>query len=225
MVKIVILSTSAAYLGEHPTGVWLEEVASPYYHFKGKGHEVVLASIAGGAVPIDGGSLAGDFFTDACKKFMHDGEAVAALGHTVKLTALDLNSVDVLYLAGGHGTCVDFADNKDLKKAIETIYAAKKIVAADCHGPIALAQCNKPDGTPLVKGLKCTGFSNSEEDAVQLTSAVPFLIETRFKEQGGKYEAKPDWNSHATVDGNLICGQNPQSSDECALAVIAFLKK
>jgi putative intracellular protease/amidase len=83
-------------------------------------------------------------------------------------------------------------------------YAAKKIVAADCHGPIALAQCNKPDGTPLVKGLKCTGFTNSEEEAVQLTKAVPFLIETKFKEQGGLYELAPDWNPKATVCASLF---------------------
>jgi putative intracellular protease/amidase len=225
MVKVVILSTSAAFLGEFPTGVWIEEVAAPYYHFKDAGYEVVIASTAGGPVPIDGGSMAEGFFTDAAKKFMHDAAAVGELGHSIKLSTLDLSSVHAIYLAGGHGTCVDFHDNKDVKKAIETIYAAGNVVAADCHGPIALAQCNKPDGTSLVKGLKCTGFSNSEEAAVQLTSAVPFLIETKFKELGGEYSAAADWNSSVTVDGNLICGQNPQSSDECALAVIAFLKK
>jgi putative intracellular protease/amidase len=225
MVKVVILNTSAAFLGEHPTGVWLEEVAAPYYHFKDAGMEVVLASTLGGPVPIDGGSMAEGFFTAASKRFQHDAKAVSELGHTVKLSSLDLKTVDALYIAGGHGTCVDFHDNAGVKTAIETLYAAGKVVAADCHGPIALAQCKKPDGTPLVAGLKCTGFSNSEEDAVQLTGAVPFLIETKFKEQGGKYEAAADWHSHATVDGNLICGQNPQSSDACAIAVLAFLKK
>eukprot|EP01047_Picozoa_sp_COSAG01_P075184 COSAG01_NODE_12800_length_1683_cov_1.714646_2_plen_159_part_00 len=138
---------------------------------------------------------------------MHDGEAVGALGHTVKLDSINFaEGVDAIYLAGGHGTCVDFVDNAVLKAAIETMYAADKVVAADCHGPVGLAQCTKPDGSPLVKvrglcsaarhdltcvppvcqvcefdlrsnqmqGLAVTGFSNSEEGAVQLTEAVPF---------------------------------------------------
>jgi len=224
MVKVVIVNTSASHLGSHPTGVWLEETATPYYKFKEAGYTVEMASIAGGPVPIDAGSMGENFFTAACKKFMHDAEAVGALGHTTKLSTIDWATVDALYLAGGHGTCVDFHDNADLKKAIETVFAAGKVVAADCHGPIALAQCAKPDGTPLVKGKKVTGFTNAEEAAVQLTDAVPFLIETKFKEQGGDFSNAADWNSHATVDGNLICGQNPQSSDACADAVIAALK-
>ena len=52
---------------------------------------------------------------------------------------------------------------------------ASKLVAADCHGPIALAQCAKPDGTPLVAGLEVTCFSDVEEDQVGQTEAVkPF---------------------------------------------------
>lgn len=222
--KIVILSTSAAYLGEHATGLWLEEAAAPYYLFKEAGHEVVLASTKGGPVPLDGGSLAGGFLTDASKKFLHDSEAMALLSHTVKITDVDMDTVAALYLAGGHGTCVDFVGNPDVRTPVEQLYAAGKIVAADCHGPIALIECKKPDGTPLVAGLKCTGFTDTEEEAVGLTKAVPFLIEAEFKKQGGKFERSDDWNSHATVDGNLITGQNPQSSEECAKLVLAALK-
>ena len=135
-----------------------------------------------------------------------------------------LMSYDAIYLAGGHGCCTDFADNKTLKIAIEGMYKAGKIVAADCHGPIALAQCVKPDGSPLVKGLTCTGFSDAEEAVVQQTGNVPFLIETKFKELGAKYEKAADWNSKACTDGNLVTGQNPQSSEACAKAVLAKLK-
>lgn len=157
----------------------------------------------------------------------HDAECVGMLSHTTKLSEIDFSdSVDAIYLAGGHGTCVDFINNPTLKKAIEIMYAANKVVAADCHGPICLAECCKPDGTtPLVQGLTVTGFADSEEDAVQLTPIVPFLVESRFKEQGAKYEKADDWNSKVCVDGNLVTGQNPQSSDECAKAVIQLLSK
>ena len=161
--------------------------------------------------------------TPAAKKFLHDPQGVGALSHSVKLDSIDWSSVDAIYLAGGHGTCTDFVGSASLKKAVETIYAADKVVAADCHGPVGLCHCNKPDGTPLVAGKVVTGFADSEEEAVQLTAIVPFLLETRMKELGGKYEKASDWASKVCVDGKLVTGQNPQSSDECAAAVIKLL--
>ncbi|GAX17492.1 hypothetical protein FisN_5Hh144 [Fistulifera solaris] len=223
MVKVVLVCTSAPELNGHPTGLWLEECATPYYAFLEKGYEVILASPAGGAVPIDENSLGDEYFTDASKKFMHDAAAVAALCHTKKLDDIDWNSVDAIYLAGGHGACVDFVDNPTLKSAIETIYAADKVVAADCHGPIALAQCKKSDGTPLVQGKSVTAYSDSEEYAMQLQDAVPFLIESRFKELGAKFEKAEDFHSRACTDNNIVTGQNPQSSSACASAVIDIL--
>ena len=152
----------------------------------------------------------------------HDGAAVGALSHSVKLDSIDFASgVDAIFLCGGHGTCTDFVDCPALKSAIETLYAAGKCVAAVCHGPTGLPQCNKPDGTPLVQGKVVTGFKDSEEIAVTLQDKVPFMLEAKLKEQGGKYESADDWNSKVCVDGNLVTGQNPQSSEACAVAVIA----
>jgi len=154
----------------------------------------------------------------------HDPEAVGAMSHTVKLDTIDFSDgVDAIYMSGGHGTCVDYIDNPALKAAIESMYASGKVVAADCHGPLCLVDCVKPDGSPLVKDKTVTGFANSEEVAVKLDKVVPFLLETRFKEQGAKYEKEDDWNVKVCVDGNLVTGQNPQSSEACAKAVINLL--
>jgi len=118
---------------------------------------------------------------------------------------------------------VDFVNNDLLKNAIETLYyEKKKVIAADCHGVIALPQCNNKDA-PMVKGLHVTGFTNTEEDAVQLTSKVPFLIESKLKEQGAIFERAEDWHPQVSVDGTLITGQNPQSSEACANAVLQLL--
>jgi putative intracellular protease/amidase len=223
MVKVVLACTSANELKGHPTGLWIEECASPYYLFQEKGYEVVLASPAGGAIPIDAASMAEGFFTDAAKKFLHDATAMGAFSHSVKLSAIDWTTVDAIYLTGGHGTCADFVTDLNLKQGVETLFAANKVVGAACHGPVGLAQCVKPDGTPLVAGKTVTGFADSEEETVQLTGIVPFLLEKRFKEQGAKYEKGPDWNSKVCVDGNLVTGQNPQSSEACAQAVITIL--
>ena len=224
MTKIVLVCTSAPELKVgHPTGLWLEEAATPYYMFLEKGFEVVIASPKGGPVPIDSSSMKGDFFTDATKKFMHDPEAIDQLCHSVTLESIDFSAVDAIYLTGGHGPCVDFVDQPVLKKATETMYAANKVVAADCHGPVGLVDCCKPDGTPLVAGKAVTCFADSEEEAVQLAATVPYLLESKFKEQGAKYEKADDWHPNVVVDGKLVTGQNPQSSVACAAEVIKLL--
>lgn len=215
-VKVVIICTSASELQGHPTGLWLEEAAVPYYTFRDKGFQVILASIKGGEIPIDKASLSGDFFVETSKKFMEDEQAQSKLQNSIALKDVDFKDVDAIYLAGGHGTCVDFVGNAELKKIIEAQYASDKIVAADCHGPIALAECNGPDGKPIVAGKKVTGFSDSEENGVQLTSKVPFLIEAKFKEQGANVVTGKDWTSNVCVDGKLFTGQNPQSSEALA---------
>jgi putative intracellular protease/amidase len=222
MPKIVLISTSAGNLKGADTGVWLEEIAVPYLAFKEKGYEIVVASPAGGPIPIDAGSMGS--LDDVCKKFMHDAGAIGAICHSVKLDTISFpGDVDAIYLPGGHGCCVDFINNPVLKSAIETMYNAGKIVATVCHGPICLAECSKADGTPLVHGLTVTGFSDSEEAAVGKTDAVPYLIETRFREQGANYVKAADWNSKVCVDGNLITGQNPSSSTAATKAFIKAL--
>jgi putative intracellular protease/amidase len=165
------------------------------------------------------------FFTDAAKKFMHDAEAIGQLCHSTKLDSINFSTdnIDAIFCCGGHGTCVDFHDNAILKNAIETMYATDKVVSAVCHGPIALPQCNKPDGTPLVQGKVVAAFKNSEEIAVALHEKVPFMLETKLNELGAKYESADDWNCKCCVDGKLVTGQNPQSSEACAAAVITIL--
>jgi putative intracellular protease/amidase len=202
----------------------VEEIATPYYMFKEAGYEVIIASPNGGAIPIDAGSMAEGFLTQPCKKFLHDANAVGQLSHSVKLDTLSFpGDVDLLYMPGGHGACVDFINNPSLKKAIEDMYNAGKLVSTVCHGPMCLIDCTKADGSPLVKGLEVTGFADSEEEAVGKVADVPFLLESKLKELGGDYEKGADWNSKVCVDGNLITGQNPQSSGAAAVAAIAAL--
>lgn len=223
-MKVVMICTSAADLKGYPTGLWLEELASPYYAFTEKGYNVVIASPTGGPIPIDAGSLQPSFFADSAKKFMHDPEAVGKLSHSVKLSTINFDDgVDAIYLTGGHGTAVDFVEDAAMKAAIEKLIVKDKVVAAVCHGVIGLVQCTTSDGKPLVAGKNLTGFSDSEEEVVKLTTKVPYLLETKLKEQGAKYEKSGDWGVKVCVDGKLVTGQNPQSSDKCAEAVIELL--
>jgi putative intracellular protease/amidase len=183
-----------------------------------------LASIKGGEIPLDKASLAGDFYVAPSKKFMEDDDAQSKLQKSIAIADIDFSTVDAVYLAGGHGTCTDFHSDKTLISGVEKLYKDGKIVSAVCHGVMGLVNCKKADGTtPLVKDLKVSAFSDSEEKAVGLTEKVPFLLETKMKELGAKYEVADDWNPKICIDGNLYTGQNPQSSELLAQAVVKAL--
>lgn len=228
MPKVCIVCTSADKMGEKPTGLWLEEIASPYLMMKEKGYEIDVVSVKGGAVPVDEGSLGAGFYTDYAKKFKEeDADAWAALQNTAVLDVDKLASYDAVYFPGGHGCCVDFVKTGEeeciITKAVEMVFASEKLLAFCCHGPIALCQAKKPDGTPLVAGKKVTGFSDSEEAAVGLTDKVPMLIEKTFREQGADFQKAADWTPCVVKDGNLITGQNPQSSEGVAKLIMETL--
>ncbi|MEH6483918.1 MULTISPECIES: type 1 glutamine amidotransferase domain-containing protein [Pseudomonas] len=224
-MKILMVLTSHDQLGDtgHKTGFWLEEFASPYYVFKDAGVELTLASPKGGQPPIDPNSAADDAQTDATRRFDKDPAAQKDLANTVKLEQVKAEDFDAVFYPGGHGPLWDLAEDAKSIALIERFQGLGKPVAAVCHAPAVLRHTKAADGQPLVKGKKVTGFSNSEEAAVQLTDVVPFLVEDMLKGNGGLYSRSDDWQSHVEVDGLLITGQNPGSSDATAEALMKLL--
>jgi putative intracellular protease/amidase len=218
--------TSHDQLGDtgHKTGFWLEEFASPYYVFKDASADITLASPKGGQPPMDPNSDTADFQTDATERFKKDAEAQAELANTLKLSDINPDDYDAVFYPGGHGPLWDLTDDKNSIALIESMYASGKPVAAVCHAPAVFCNAQSKDGSPIIRGKTVTGFSNSEENAVQLNDVVPFLLEDELKTKGAHYSRADDWHSHAIVEGNLITGQNPQSSQQVALAVLEQLK-
>ena len=225
-MKILIVLTSHDKLGDtgHKTGFWLEEFAAPYYVFKDAGAELTLASPKGGQPPLDPKSDEPDFQTAATDRFKADSTAQQALANTVKLSNISSDGYDALFYPGGHGPLWDLAEDKDSIALIEDFNNQGKIVSAVCHAPAVFKHTKTSNNTPLVKDKKVTGFTNGEEAAVQLTDIVPFLVEDMLKANGGIYSKGNDWIPHSVVDGNLITGQNPASSELVAEAVLAGLK-
>jgi putative intracellular protease/amidase len=220
----------------HATGVWAEELATPYYAFIDGGAEATLASIRGGEVPFDPRSLpqtagggAGETPADRQEvpapvaRLLADEAAMAAVRSTRPVEAVAEREFDAIFLPGGHGTMWDLPESEPLARLVGAMFDQGKIVAAVCHGPAGLVSAKRADGRPLVEGRRVTAFTNSEEEGVGLKDAVPFLLEDRLKELGGRWEAAPDWQPHAVQDGNLITGQNPQSSELVAKAILAAL--
>ncbi len=226
-MKILMVLTSHDQLGNtgEKTGFWLEEFASPYYVFKDANADVTLASPNGGQPPLDPKSDEPDSQTEATKRFKGDIDAQVALANTLKLSDISSENYDAVFYPGGHGPLWDLAEDRNSIALIKSVYASGKPVAAVCHAPAVLNHAKTPDGIPLIKGRSVTGFSNTEEDAVQLSEVVPFSVENELKVRGAKYSKADDWHPHAVTDGNLITGQNPASSDLVAKAVLEKIKK
>jgi putative intracellular protease/amidase len=225
-MKILLILTSHDQLGDtgKKTGFWLEELAAPYYVFKDAGADIVLASPLGGQPPLDPKSDEPDAQTDDTLRFRADKEAMQALSETRKLSSVRAEDFDAVFYPGGHGPLWDLAESDDSKALIESMIAAGKPVAAVCHAPGVLRHVKAPDGTPLVRGKRVTGFTNTEEEAVGLTKVVPFLVEDMLKSAGGIYGKGADWQLHVVTDGLLITGQNPASSAAGAKALLQALE-
>lgn len=227
-MNILMVLTSHSQLGESgkTTGLWLEELAAPYYAFKDARANITLASPAGGKPPVDPHSEATDSQTDATRRFLADAEATRALAQTHKLSEIDDPAgFDAVFYPGGHGPLWDLADDRDSQRLIESLYAQGKPIGAVCHGVAALRDVRGPFGLPLVRGKAVTGFSNSEERAAGLAEVVPFLVEDMLKTIGGTYSKAADWQAHVVTSGNLITGQNPASSAAAAKAVLQQLRR
>ncbi len=226
-MRILMVLTSHDQLGDtgEKTGFWLEEFAAPYYVFKDAGASITLASPRGGQPPLDPKSDAPDAQTEATERFRGDPAAQAELASTHKLAEMSAADFDAVFYPGGHGPLWDLAEDTDSIALIEAFAAASKPVATVCHAPAVLRHVRTGTGKPLVEGKRVTGFTNSEEAAVQLTEIVPFLVEDMLRKNGGDYRKADDWQPYVETDGLLVTGQNPASSEPAAEALLALLKR
>lgn len=226
-MKILMVLTSHYRLGNtgQKTGFWLEEFAAPYYVFKDSNFHVTLASPAGGQPPVDPKSDDPDSQTEAIVRFKNDDEARELLANTERLQSLNPENFDAIFYPGGHGPLWDLAGDFNSIALLEAFYRRGKPIGLVCHGPAALLDVKDPDGFPVVKGKRVTGFSNREEDLVHLSEVVPFTIEDMLNTQGGLYSKGDAWVSHIEVDGNLVTGQNPASSKAAAETIVQLLQK
>jgi putative intracellular protease/amidase len=212
--NVLIVVTSHDRIDEnHRTGLWLEEFALPYEEFLKAGYSVTVASPKGGSAPLDPRSVEGEQWASAR----------AVLQNTLPLNQVSGEGYDAIFLPGGHGTMFDLPDNAGLQKLLQSFAEADKVVAAVCHGPAGLVNVRLSDGTPLVSGKTLTAFTDDEERAAQLDKQMPFLLESKLREQGAKFVVAPNFAAHVQRDGKLVTGQNPASSAGVARAVIEAL--
>jgi putative intracellular protease/amidase len=220
-MKILMVLTSHDVLGNtgRKTGFWLEEFAAPYFAFRDAGIELTLASPKGGQPPIDPKSDEPANQTPAMTRFKKDERAQKELSETVKLATVKSEDYDTVFYPGGHGPMWDLAEDPNSIALLESFYNSGKPIALVCHSPGVLRHV-KYQGQPLVKGKRVTGFTNGEEEAVQLTHVVPFLVEDELLKLGAIFEKLKNWEPFSITDGRLVTGQNPASSTVAAQALL-----
>jgi putative intracellular protease/amidase len=222
-MNVLMVLTSHDTLGDtgRKTGFWLEEFAAPYFVFLDAGVAITVASVKGGQPPLDPKSDEPQFQTESTSRFKADKAAQTMLANTVTLADVNAADFDAVFYPGGHGPLWDLAEDKTSIALLEAMNADGKTLALVCHAPGVLRHVKGADGKALVAGKAVTGFANSEEEAVGLTDVVPFLVEDELRALGGDYSKGEDWASYVLQDGNLITGQNPNSSAEAARRLLA----
>jgi putative intracellular protease/amidase len=222
-----MILTSTDKMGDDgaPTGFYWEEMAVPYWAFREAGYTVDLASPKGGRPPADPASDDDTMARPrAVKRFMEDEKAMNALENTLRLTDVDASQYDGVFLPGGHGTMWDFHQTPQVAATVSKIHEQGGVVGAVCHGPAGLLGTKRSDGTPLLKGRKVNGFTNSEETAAGLNNVVPFLLEDELKAEGAIFErSTEDFSGFAVRDARIVTGQNPDSSAQVAEHMLAAL--
>ena len=202
------------------TGSWFEEVATPYYEFLDAGFQVVFASPKGGRAPIDALSMQAPFTTANTDRFLDDPVGMRAISATAPLQRLDGDVFDALFFPGGYGLLWDLASDSQVIRLIERFVAQEKPVAMVCHAPGILRDAKASRGAPLVKSHRVTGFTNAEDDELDLSRHLLFSLEDELKAKGAAYVCSDvNWAPNVVESGPLLTGQNPASAPPLAKAL------
>ncbi len=215
---LIVVTNTKEFKDKTPTGVYLEEFMSPYLMFKDEGFKVEVTSILGGNSPIDPSSMPEDM-NESWKN------SLDILKNTKKLEEIDYSNFDAIFFPGGHGPMFDLAYYEPLCEILNYFYDKNKVIAAICHGVCALIPAIDNYNIWLFNNKNLTSFTNKEEKLAKKVEMVPFLLETKLKQLGAKFQEHPPFAKNVVVDGKLITGQNQNSAQLIASEIINSLSK
>ena len=234
--KILMVASSPAVSNQTgwPIGFWAAELTHPLQVFQEAGYEVELASTDGGKVVMDSYSNP----LDASGYSAHD---VISLGYmqldwfnqmlesTKKITEVNSNDYDAIFLVGGQGPMYTFKGNHDLEKLFANFYESGKPSAAVCHSATLLLEAKTSNGALIVDGKTWTGFANAEEEYADKAvgqKIQPYWIEEEARKlPNTTFKVAAPFSSYAIEDGNLITGQQQNSGAVAARLVVQQLAK
>lgn len=177
-------------------------------------------------------ALAYEVLDDSSARAKHAAERLASietLRHPRNLSQMsdeEILGFDAVFFPGGHGPMVDLASNADVTRVLRLLHMRQKTVAAVCHGSAAfLSAGSGPEGVWLFDGYKVAGFTDEEEDQTPYGKlGISWYLESELKNYGAVFDdGDVAWVSHVVVDRNLVTGQNPDSSEATAEAILKKL--
>ena len=203
-------------ISAHEYGYYLPELVTPY------------RILADANIQIDIASPQGKPGTAAAKSRLNriDKKYFSLLSEQLQ-TPLSLESINTsryegVYFVGGSGPMMDLYNHTQVNRIVTELNRLKKVISADCHGPVALAAVKLANGELFVKGRKITAKSNAEE-GYWAASHYPFLLEDKLKENKALFSAAKPGSPYIVVDGNLLTGQNPASAEILAKKIVSLV--
>ncbi len=220
---LLVVSSEGRDGGKTRPGFEMDEFAQAYLVLRANGLVVEVASPAGGAVEADRFNKDEDHI----KTMLADDEAQKLLRATRRTQDVRVGEHQAIFIIGGKGAMFDLPKDAALQTLLAGHFDQGGVVAAVCHGPAALANVMLKDGAPMVRGRRMTGFTNEEEQVFgkKWAKEFPFLLETRMRQDGARWEEAALMMPKLVVDGRLITGQNPFSTVQTTEAIVRALGK
>ncbi len=232
-ILMVVSSPAVSKQTGWPIGFWAAELTHPMHVFEEAGYEVEVISTQGGKLEIDAYSnpldASGYSIGDVISRgYMQLPSFNKILENTRKISEVDSNRYDAVFLVGGQGPMYTFRGNKELEKLFVGFYESGKPSAAVCHSTCLLLEAKLSNGDYVVKGKSWTGFANSEEDFADKAIGMkiqPYRIEDEARKMPGtEFKVAAPFSSYAILDGNLVTGQQQNSGRAAAEFVVELLE-
>lgn len=226
--RALIIATNHDTLGDsgEATGVYGSELTIAYYEFLDAGMTVNIASPEGGKIPFEPVSLRWPLATHADKRYLNDEDAQNKTLNSLSIEDVDFLDYDVIWMAGGWGASYDLGYNEVLGEKLSEAHAEGILLGSVCHGVLGFRMATEVDGKPLVEGKTMTGVTDKqvEELGIEITPLHP---ETELRKQKAIFVSSTAFRdmfaTYVAVDGNIVTGQNQNSSGETAQTLLRML--
>lgn len=228
--RALLITTSHAKLGNtgRATGLFSSELTVPYYAFSDANMLVDIASIKGGAIPVEKDSIKWPLATPQDYRFQKDSTAMSKLTQSIPIEDIDPSQYDVVFIAGGWGAAYDLAQSDRLAKLVSEANANNAIIGSVCHGALGLVNAKDKDGETLVKGRRISAVTDKQLQQLGVTM-TPLHPETELRKRDAIFEANTAFRdmmaTHVAIDGNLVTGQNQNSGAETSHRILELLSQ
>jgi putative intracellular protease/amidase len=234
--KALIVTTSHGVLNKpgetegKKTGVFASEMTIPYYEFLDANMQVDVASIKGGAIPIDPQSFYYFLKSPQDQRYLEDEVFQQKVKNSIPVAEVDFKDYDVVFFAGGWGAAYDMASETVANKVTDAYYDSDALLGSVCHGALAFTEAKDSTGNYLVAGRTMTGVTQKQlkQFGIEYTPKHP---QEELEKAGADYRANHKWlDPLATItvvdeEKRFITGQNQNSSHETAQLIMSILNE